>query len=414
MTSDRDIERALERWFTEGPTHMPSRFLDETLERIDDLPGRPLADLRPRLRTMHFDVRFVAAAVVVLAMVGVGSAVMTRSAQVGAEPSPSPTHSFDPLAGTTPAALRSVWSSVGTRVVPFQNGNHTIQVVARTDITIAPGWIDIPVLSSDFLNFASLVRPDTLDLRASSTWPTEDCRPEEVGLYTFRLSADGGTLSLTMQSDRCVTRATILAGDWTRTDIGDLAPGPHVSALFRPFGGPTDRFSYTVPAGWRDQYECVDCVNLEPQDDSRSSRIGIYSNLTPYSEDVACVGSGPGDGASPRSIADWLAALPGVDATTPIPIAVGGLSGVQVDLSLTPGWIDPCSTSSHESHRSLFVTAEGSPALTLDGGGKARYILLDARNGRTLVIDVETQDATGWDTVASDAMPMVETFRFSR
>ena len=128
MTPDRDIERALERWFTEGPTHMPSRFLDETLERIDDLPRRPFTDLRPRLRTVHFNVRLAAAAMVVLVMVVVGSAVMTRSAQVGAAPSPSPSPSVPTLSGTTPAALRSVWSSVGTRKIPFQNGNHTIQV----------------------------------------------------------------------------------------------------------------------------------------------------------------------------------------------------------------------------------------------------------------------------------------------
>ena len=30
MTPDHDIERVLERWFTEGPTQMPDRLLEDT------------------------------------------------------------------------------------------------------------------------------------------------------------------------------------------------------------------------------------------------------------------------------------------------------------------------------------------------------------------------------------------------
>ena len=44
MTRDHDIERVLDQWFTEGPTQMPDRFLDGTLDRIDRAPQRRLAD----------------------------------------------------------------------------------------------------------------------------------------------------------------------------------------------------------------------------------------------------------------------------------------------------------------------------------------------------------------------------------
>ena len=58
-------------------------------------------------------------------------------------------------------------------------------------------------------------------------------------------------LTLTPVSDACAARATILAGDWFRTDIGPLAPGRHDATLFKPFGGGTSgRFSFTVPPGW--------------------------------------------------------------------------------------------------------------------------------------------------------------------
>ena len=39
MTRDQDIERVLERWFTEGPTQMPDRLF-EYVDHIDRLPQR--------------------------------------------------------------------------------------------------------------------------------------------------------------------------------------------------------------------------------------------------------------------------------------------------------------------------------------------------------------------------------------
>ena len=57
MTREQDIERVLDEWFVEGPTQMPSRFLDDTLDRIDRAPQRRLAGLRPRLLAMHPNLR---------------------------------------------------------------------------------------------------------------------------------------------------------------------------------------------------------------------------------------------------------------------------------------------------------------------------------------------------------------------
>ena len=40
MTSERDIERLLDRWFTERPTEVADRVLDEVADRIGRLPQR--------------------------------------------------------------------------------------------------------------------------------------------------------------------------------------------------------------------------------------------------------------------------------------------------------------------------------------------------------------------------------------
>ena len=87
MTRDQDIERVLERWFSEGPTQMPDRLF-EYVDHIDRLPQRRRARLMTRFVAMNSTVRLAAAAVVIL-IVGVAGAVfLTRPASVGTEPSP--------------------------------------------------------------------------------------------------------------------------------------------------------------------------------------------------------------------------------------------------------------------------------------------------------------------------------------
>ena len=78
MTVDQDIEGALERWFTEGPTRMPSRFLDDTLDRIDRMPRRRVAGIAVRLSGGAPLRRVAAAVAVVLVVVGVGAARSSR------------------------------------------------------------------------------------------------------------------------------------------------------------------------------------------------------------------------------------------------------------------------------------------------------------------------------------------------
>lgn len=98
MTHDDNIERVLERWFKEGPRHMPDRLFDGTLERIERLPKHRLADLRLRLPIMNLNVRLATAAVVLLALVGTGLVLMNRMPGVGSHPvpTPSPTATADP------------------------------------------------------------------------------------------------------------------------------------------------------------------------------------------------------------------------------------------------------------------------------------------------------------------------------
>ena len=105
MTRDQDIERVLERWFTEGPTQMPDRLF-EFVDHIDRLPQRRRARLT-RFVAMNSTYRLAAAAVAIL-FVGVAGAVfLTRPAGVGTEPSPTPSAAPSDSASTSLCSRRS-------------------------------------------------------------------------------------------------------------------------------------------------------------------------------------------------------------------------------------------------------------------------------------------------------------------
>ena len=428
MTPDHDIERVLDQWFAEGPTQMPSRFLTDTLDRIDRAPHRRLADLRPRLRTMNSNLRLAAAAATVLLVAGIGLAFVSRDSSVVAGPSPSPSASPSKAALGDVPLLLGTWTSDGMRTVPYRNGNHNLYPLLRLDIVFGPADVRWDGGTFGDLLTASLIGSDTLELRIGDE-PTSlqlSCEIGDSGTYTFSLTPDR-KLTLTVVHDACKARVAVLAGDWLRTDVGLLAPGSYVSTFFRPFGGgATGTFSYTVPAGWTDNWECADCFTFLRSQGENASTISLLANIAPASRDAHCDPVTPGAG-SPTAIAAWLATLSNLVVSTPTPISIGGLQGVVVDVSVVPGWKSPCSYSTENSGEvgatdsppiyddwvDTFVEPDGSPFLMIQRGARVRYVLLDTGDAPTLVIAIEAP-AADWDTFLKDVQPVLDGFEFTR
>ena len=353
MTPDNDIERVLDQWFAEGPMQMPGRFLDDTLGRIDREPKRRLVGLRPMV--VHADPRRLAAAAAVVALLiaGIGSAVVLRTPAVGVNPSPSPSAG----AFADPALLVGSWTSDGTRHVPFQNGSHTIDTIVRTDISIGETDLRWANVKTDVLSSKSVVGPDTIEFRMVSSSPPEwKCQVGDAGTYRFRISADGQRLTLTAVSDVCAVRQGVLAGEWLRTEMGDLAPGRHVPGLVEPFGNAGGRMSYTVPAGWNDTWECAECLIL-------TSPLAAMISLDTDIEVSGALASCPPGGRSAAVIAAWLRTLPSLAVSTPTAVSIGGLSGVQVDVSVGDGSsTDACPSSWMARQRHSARTGRARPA----------------------------------------------------
>lgn len=407
MTPDHDIERVLDHWFSEGPTQMPSRFLDDTLERIDRAPQHRLARLRTRLLVMNPNIRFAMAAAVVLVVAGVGAGLLTRSGG-GSAPSAG--------SGLLPTSGQAEWRPVGTRQHPTLSGGVGQYDL---DIVIEPTTITIFEWHGDVRNSASLVGADRLDLRMLNNplvqWPvaggTEPrtvwhCRVGDAGTYTYRLSSGGRDLSFTPVSDACTERATILAGDWVLTDIGDLAVGRHEFGLFKPLGGgASGLFSFTVPTGWSVSEGAPADLSLRIPGASDGASIRVFSNVVPVSNspDAGCA-AGPADvQGTPAAIAAWLATR--LVVTTPTPVTIGGLRGVMVDVSVNPALV---------TCPDLFVDFAYGLGAGLSGERRARYVLLDRGDGQILLIAIEAPDKATWDAAIANAMPIVQTFEFSR
>jgi hypothetical protein len=97
VTHDRDIERMLDRWLSEGPVQVNDRVMDVVAGRIARQPQRPAWRLDRRLHTVNTYAKLAAAIAAVL-IVAAGGLVLfgPGSSNIGAPiatPTPSPTQS---------------------------------------------------------------------------------------------------------------------------------------------------------------------------------------------------------------------------------------------------------------------------------------------------------------------------------
>lgn len=429
MTRNREIERVLDRFYAEGPSEVPDRILLGVFDRIERVQQRRLASRMTRFATMNSNLRLAAAAAIVVALVGVGAFAISRLSVVGPSPTPSPTTAASPSpaiggSATLPVALQSRW--VGPpRVVPGVP-EPPYRVGLQIDASILDFKLRDGETESSFSSSGSLVGDGQVALRLFIA--EAGCQPGDEGTYTFVLASDEATLTFTPVSDACASRAAALAGDWIRAAcpdaqawcLGDLEAGTHASTLFNPLAPPADwqydygRFSYAVPAGWTNGGDFPGHYRLAKQSGPADAAIFLWSDIVPHSQDESCPNvSEPGVGRTVSAITDWLTTLPGLDASTPMPVTVGGLSGFSLDVSVASDWTHTCSYSEGKPVVATFVDSDDATEgfdWNIGAGAKSRYFLLDAGGGRALLIEIAASDAADFDSLVAEAMPLIESF----
>ncbi len=188
-----------------------------------------------------------------------------------------------------------------------------------------------------------------------------------------------------------------------------LAPGAYV---FTANGG---RTTFTVPDGW----SVPTIGNLDfslgrsegPVDDG----IRVFYDMRVASKDLACTERPePGVGSTAAEIVADIAANPGLEASVPQPISIGGLDGVVVDVNLASGYVQPCSFTDGVPSIPLVVdTVPGAgPFWGINVGERERLIVLDHPTATNVVFIIDSVGGDSFDSLVGAAMPVLETFRF--
>lgn len=148
MTTQRDIEQALDHWLADGPIEIADRVVDSALETIDQTPQVRVPRLRWRNDQMPLFLKLAASAAAVVALVFAGSLLLNReTGGSGAVPSPAPTRGEvqSSAASPSPTPLGSLATASFTSV----RYGYTISLPSELDTQpAAEDWLPGTVVST--------------------------------------------------------------------------------------------------------------------------------------------------------------------------------------------------------------------------------------------------------------------------
>jgi hypothetical protein len=175
--------------------------------------------------------------------------------------------------------------------------------------------------------------------------------------------------------------------------------------------------------GWLTEPGAPGLVNLVPDTTENRARslaggypltfVNVFLNTGVAAADCAQAAE-PGVGPTAGDIAGALATRRGLSTGGPVPVAVGGLSGQQIDLSIARDWTGTCSGGSP------FVPLVYAPNFIWWGaepGERWRIIVLDVPGlpsgmYATVMIVVYAADPAVWDDHLSASMTVIRSFEF--
>lgn len=193
----------------------------------------------------------------------------------------------------------------------------------------------------------------------------------------------------------------------TSTPRAAVPAGTYTTSAFRP------PITYTLPVGWLIADDTADYFDLEPVT-SDAIGIRIFRSPRAASQDPACpVTAAPGVGTTATDLVDWIRARPGLVVGDPVPVTMGGLAGLRVDLAIVAGWTASCPFANGVPTVALFVGAtEASFRWVIAGSERLRLAVLDVPGSGTVVVDIDAFDGSLMDGLLRAAAPIVGSLRF--
>jgi hypothetical protein len=185
---------------------------------------------------------------------------------------------------------------------------------------------------------------------------------------------------------------------------GPLAPGEHrTDQLYTPM-------AYTVPFGWQKPLDVPGALNLE-SDDWVLAILAVWPEWRIAAQSACTSDPEPGRGQTVEELVSFLTSHPGLVATTPAAVTIGGLSGQMLDIEAAPTWRGPCGPSVNLfTHVGTVVEDVGW--IEIGQGVTMRLAFLETE-GNALTVGIEARTPQSFEAVAAAAMPIIESFDFT-
>ena len=203
---------------------------------------------------------------------------------------------------------------------------------------------------------------------------------------------------------------------------GEIEPGSYTSRALEP------AVTFTVPEGgrWFNHFDTSMGYGLVPWDAANlaAARAGNpFHTSVELQRDLAVTSAEceeepePGVGRTSMEMINALSSRPGLIATGPQPIDLGGLAGFWIDLRIDPEWTGTCPWAPGPTVP-LVIDPRVPPGTGLHWGvvpdERFRFIVLDTLDtDGTILISIWSDSADRWEGLLADAMPIVESFTFA-
>jgi len=171
---------------------------------------------------------------------------------------------------------------------------------------------------------------------------------------------------------------------------------------------PTTKFepalSYNISGGWKLTTETTDVLLLEGPERGQlifTSPSHVFDPSSP---------SEPTKISAPENAKEWLSWFqrhPNLETSKPVPVSVGGASGMQIDVTASTPENYPRKVCSGEPCVPLYPTNGAPIGVFPDVGGKDRYVIVDV-GGQTVIINV-TAPAGKFDAFSPKAQKVLDT-----